>query len=338
MEILSEKIKYLWGVIGHEKISEYLLKSLRNQRLAHAYLFLGQPNLGKRTLALNFIQAILCHSLQPQNETIPCQNCSLCRQFLAHQYSDYYEITEESDKKYISIDQIRDLRHKLSLKSDSYKFALISGAENMTLEASNSFLKTLEEPTAKTMIFIISSHAEAIPKTIFSRCQIIRFNTVPFKTIAQFLTRKYQITPSSAGRIVCLSQGRPGFALKLAESPDSLRYQEEESKEIISSINSHLYLRFSHLNLQKFSPDDLANGFGRFFSAWQTVGRDLLLTKLGLQNLIVNRKENLSYKNSVAGTETRQLVDFLNFSLLLPKLFKNNINPKKLAENLLIKL
>ena len=337
MELLTEKIIKFGDIIGHEKITAYLIKSLKNHKLAHAYLFLGQPNLGKRTLALNFIQSILCHSQPSQNGNIPCQICSLCRQFLTGQYSDYYEINKESDKKYISIEQIRDLRHKLSLKSNSYKFALISEAENLTTEASNSFLKTLEEPTAKTLIFIISSNEESVPKTIISRCQIIRFNTVPFATISQSLRQKYEISPSSANQIVQLSQGRPGLALKLAESPDFFRQQEEKTKETISLINSSLSQKLNYLAAQKFSSQDSPAAFSDIFSLWQTVGRDLLLTKFSLENNLINRKEKLSYKKSAAGRKIGQLCEFLNFSLLVSKLLKNNINPKVLAENFLTK-
>ena len=104
-------------------------------------------------------------------------------------HPDFYEIKKEEDKKNISIEQIRKLREKLGLRAflGEYKVALIDEAESMTEEANNALLKTLEEPSEKTVIILITTNARSLPQTIVSRCQIIRFLPVNRKGILEFL-------------------------------------------------------------------------------------------------------------------------------------------------------
>lgn len=157
-----------WNIVGHKRQLKFLENAVADGHLAHGLLFAGPTGVGKHRIAVALAQAMLCEA------STACGNCAQCRAFLAGTNPDYLEISGEAG---IKIEQIRELIFKLSLKaySGKYKVAVIDCAEQMTIEAANSLLKSLEEPTDKTLIILISSNPNRLPKTIVSRVQKITF-------------------------------------------------------------------------------------------------------------------------------------------------------------------
>ncbi len=141
-------------ISSRQRITDYLKKSIEKNRVNHAYLFTGPEWTEKKEVALWFAE--LLGSKKP----------------------DITEVSVSEDKKEISIEQIRDLRRYLSLSSHSslYKVAIIEEADKMTQEASDALLKTLEEPRGSAILILISSTASALPETILSRCEEIKFH------------------------------------------------------------------------------------------------------------------------------------------------------------------
>lgn len=162
-------------IIGHKNITSFLEKSVKNGEISHAYLFYGPSHLGKKAVASHFAEVILGR---------PIAN-----------HPDVYLVGRERDEKEsklaknISIEQIRELERKLSLSSflNSYKIGIIEEAETMSEEAANSLLKTLEEPTPKTVIILLSTSTSALPATIVSRCQTLKFLPVAKEKIYDHL-------------------------------------------------------------------------------------------------------------------------------------------------------
>ncbi len=155
-------------IIGHKKQIELLSKAFERGKLAHAYVFAGPSGIGKKTLAKNLAQALLCDQSQA------CGICPQCKTFIAAANADFLDVSGDGGVK---IEQIRELSYKLSLKPylAKNKVALIDEADHMTVEAANALLKVLEEPKAFTYLFLISSNPSRLPKTISSRCQKISF-------------------------------------------------------------------------------------------------------------------------------------------------------------------
>jgi len=163
------------NIIGHKNIVSFLEKSLKNKQIAHAYLFYGPKHLGKKTIAENFAEMLLG---QP----------------IVNHPAIYFVKRERKEKENkmaqnISIEQIRELERKLSLSSflNSYKIGIIEEAETMSIEAANSLLKTLEEPTPKTVIILLASNISVLPATIVSRCQVLKFLPVAKEKIYNHL-------------------------------------------------------------------------------------------------------------------------------------------------------
>jgi DNA polymerase-3 subunit delta' len=157
-------------IIGQEHILNYLKRSIESNRVSHAYLFEGSGYLDKKTMALWFVKCLGC------------------------QGPDITEITVPEDKEEIGIEQIRELRRYLSLSSHSspYKTAIIDEAERMTSEAANALLKTLEEPRGNAVLILITSIPSALPDTIVSRCEEIRFRAGSLDKISKdFIKKEY---------------------------------------------------------------------------------------------------------------------------------------------------
>jgi DNA polymerase-3 subunit delta' len=138
------------------------------QRLPHSLLLLSTPGLGAEQLA-NWITALaLCES----QDTRPCAVCASCHLLRSDSHPDSHVVRLLEDASQIKVDQVRDLIEALSLKSyrGGYKVGVIEGAEALNVNGANAFLKTLEEPTANTVLIMIARPSHRLPATIASRC------------------------------------------------------------------------------------------------------------------------------------------------------------------------
>jgi DNA polymerase III subunit delta' len=154
--------------------------ALAAQRLPHSLLLLSTPGLGAERLA-NWITALtLCESQDPR----PCGVCASCQLLRADSHPDSYTVRLEEDAHQIKVDQVRGLIESLSLKSyrGGYKVGVIEGAESLNANGANAFLKTLEEPTANTVLIMIAKPSHRLPATIASRC--LRLTLQPPPTAA----------------------------------------------------------------------------------------------------------------------------------------------------------
>lgn len=167
------------------------LQGLRG-RLPHALLLKGAQGIGKFDLAMNFAQSLLCES--PQEDGTPCAACNSCHWFEQDCHPDFRKVqpdalsaSEEGEEKAngkkpsreISVDQIRDLSSfcNLSAHSGGYRVVVINPAESMNLNAANSLLKTLEEPTDKLLFILVSNKPQQLLPTILSRSLSLAIHT-----------------------------------------------------------------------------------------------------------------------------------------------------------------
>jgi DNA polymerase III subunit delta' len=145
-----------------------LRAALGSGRLPHSLLVLSVPGLGAEQLA-NWITAlVLCES----PGTRPCDACPSCRLLRSDSHPDAHVVRLEDDAQQIKVDQVRELIDCLTLKSyrGGYKVGVIEGAEALNTNGANAFLKTLEEPSADTVLIMIARPNHRLPATIASRC------------------------------------------------------------------------------------------------------------------------------------------------------------------------
>jgi len=164
-------------VNSHKKQWDFLKRKFDSEQLSHAYLFSGKKQIGKKDFAKEFIKFINCLSEKER----PCQKCQNCQMIEKGFFADFM-LVEPEDGKEIPILKIREVQNFLSYKSyysSAYKSVIVDNAEKMNWEAQSCFLKTLEEPKGKTILILISSKADILLPTIFSRCQTIKFSGKP---------------------------------------------------------------------------------------------------------------------------------------------------------------
>ena len=145
-----------------------LRASLAAGRLPHSLLLLSPPGLGAEQLASWITALLLCESQDPR----PCGVCPSCRLLRADSHPDAHVTRLEEDAQQIKVEQVRGLIESLALKSyrGGYKVGVIEGAEALNANGANAFLKTLEEPTANTVLILIARPSNRLPATIASRC------------------------------------------------------------------------------------------------------------------------------------------------------------------------
>jgi len=153
-----------------------LRRALETDRVAHAYAFVGPAGAGRMTTALAFAQALLCPSAG-------CGACRACRLAALRQHPDLHVLvptppeTNPKGARAIRIDAIRELERQAALRPvmARRKLFVLDEAERMTGEAPQAFLKTLEEPPVGTVMILVLPRARALPATVVSRCQVVRF-------------------------------------------------------------------------------------------------------------------------------------------------------------------
>lgn len=161
----------------------------QTDRIAHALLFYGQAGIGKQAFVRLFAQRLLC--LSPKAENV-CGDCQSCLLFEYGNHPDYCFIHPEKEAGMIKIDQIRELvsfsQHTPQISTS--KVIVLKPAEAMNISASNALLKTLEEPTKNTYLFLISDHMSLLTPTILSRCQKVNMPVPPEETIDPVLLQQ----------------------------------------------------------------------------------------------------------------------------------------------------
>jgi len=172
-------------VVGQEHITETLKNSIKNNRIAHAYLFTGPRGVGKTTTARIFAKALNCEN---PVDAEPCNKCNLCLEIQNLQSMDIIEIDGASNR---GIDEIRTLREsvKYAPTRGKYKIYIIDEVHMLTKESFNAFLKTLEEPPEHTIFIFATTDVHKVPLTIISRCQRFDFRRIQMDTIKETLVK-----------------------------------------------------------------------------------------------------------------------------------------------------
>ena len=162
------------SVACQERVVELFQNAIRNNHLAHAYIFAGQEGVGKTSFSRELAKAIFCK--HPGLDA--CDTCNNCQRINSDNFSDLFFILPEKNSRVIKIEQLKYLQDVLKVKplESKYKMVIIQSADKMNEEASNCLLKTLEEPPSYAIIILIVTSLESVRETIRSRCQIVRFS------------------------------------------------------------------------------------------------------------------------------------------------------------------
>jgi DNA polymerase III subunit gamma/tau len=215
-------------VVGQQHIVTTLKNSIRLNRMAHAYLFTGPRGVGKTSLARILAKTVNCISRMGEE---PCGTCENCVAIDNGSFVDIIEIDAASTRKIEDIRELRETVKYLPMKG-AYKTYILDEAHQLTGDAKDAFLKTLEEPPGHNIFILATTEAQKIPYTIMSRCQRFDFRRIPDPEIAGQLKR------------ICDEDGigydDGVFQYIATEADGSLRDAESLLDQVISYSGQHI--------------------------------------------------------------------------------------------------
>lgn len=281
------------NIIGHQKQREILSKLIENGNIPHALLFSGPEKIGKKEIAIDFSKKIL----GKDNDT------------------DFFILS--SKENIITIEEIRKLQEKLSLKpyNHDFKVVIIDNVHLMKKEAQNAFLKTLEEPKGSSILILITPYPSMLLKTIFSRVQELKFSLVSKEEIEKHLI-ELGADKEKAKEISLISSGQIGKAIDYFNNPEKVEIFNQAIKDISIMPSMNYFQRFNYA--KKMSEleniDEIMDIWQRYFR------REMIIT--------INRGENLMKSKELIKniSETRYLIN------------STNANKRLILENLLLKI
>lgn len=213
------------NIIGNNEIKKDLKTLIESNNISHSYIFSGISGIGKFLFAKEFAKAILCLNLEEK----PCNHCKACEGFDNLNNPDIIIIDEQDES--IKTEQIKKLTNGVLEKpiQSSKKIYIINNCENMTKEAQNGLLKTLEEPPEYVIMLLITSNENLLLNTIKSRCIKIQFNKLTDKEIQEYFNK---ISEKINDKMLKAFGGSIGKAIELNDKIEIYEKVEQNFHEI----------------------------------------------------------------------------------------------------------
>ena len=302
----------------------------KEQRLPHALLLTGPLGMGKQSFALALANSLLCLSPQESGNTLQaCGTCSACQLFTANTHPDLYFIAPEEEGKAIKVEQIREMSEKNSLTAhlSSYKIHLIMQADRMNIAASNSLLKTLEEPSANSLIILVSDSPELLSATIRSRCQQLHFPPPEPDEAIKWLEK--QSVKSDSKLLLSMAHGAPLAALAIDQAD-------------VLTLRDEIFNEFGRLVFSKTDPVKVAGNWQKHdlnvIFNWMTIWViDMIRLKYNHAEPIIDNTDKLQALLKIASAfSLQQLFEIYQKQLQAGRLLNKQLNKLLLLESLLI--
>ncbi len=331
----------MWQVIGQTRVVTFFRRSLEEESLAHAYLFVGPPHVGKMTLALNLAQALNCQAAER-----PCGECTSCQKIASANHADVQVIgltqnvdsTEAKPRAEIGIDQIRQMQHSASLPpfEGKYKIFIIEGAEFLSIEAANCLLKTLEEPIGKVIFILLTINDRFLPATVVSRCQRLELPPLAATEVETVLNSRGGIETKKAKLLARLSHGCLGWALSAAFDDSLLHQRAEKIDRLLEIINADYEERFACATQLAAQFTQNRGAVQEVLDLWLDYWRDLLLVKIGCSDIVTNVDQSATLVEMAKGYRLTQIKAFINSIQAAGEQLRQNANPRLVLEVLML--
>lgn len=341
-------------VVGQQHVSQTLKNALKNDHLAHAFLFCGPRGVGKTTCARILAKVLNCQNLGEDHE--PCNTCSSCESF---NNNASFNITELDAASNNSVEHIRALIEQVRFQPQQgkYKVFIIDEVHMLSQQAFNAFLKTLEEPPSYAVFILATTEKHKIIPTILSRCQIFDFKRIQIADTVGHLEKICQQENIAADRdalhiIAQKADGALRDALSIFDrivsfSGDKITYQDvinnlnvldydyyfKVVETFLTSDSSDLLLIFNDILKKGFDEEVFINGLAEHI-------RNLLVCKdeKTIQLLETGEALQAKYKEQAGKTPLSLLLTALNLCNQCDVDFKQARNKRLHVEMALIKM
>ncbi|TFH34069.1 MAG: hypothetical protein E4G93_05920 [Dehalococcoidia bacterium] len=246
----------MWRTVGQQSSTEQLSRSISEDTVHHAYMFVGPRHTGKNTLAVDLACALNC-----EGDEKPCGTCHVCHRILEEKHADVIITTpntpidaddsngtpeDEPQGRSIRLPHIHKLQHISSLPpfEGKRKVLILENADHMTDEAANCLLKTLEEPPPYVTWILLVEDENRVLETVISRCQRIDVRPMPTGQLEHYLTETLGTAPENAHLLASISQGRTGWAISALTDESVLATRSARIESIIQLIYMGYAARF----------------------------------------------------------------------------------------------
>jgi len=295
----------------HEKIMQNLINNVRSLNPSHAYIFEGVKGMYKSENARLFANALVC----TDTENAPCGKCHSCIEAFSSTNPDIIWVEHDKGadgkpKKTIGVEAARKVNNDALKKpfGNAKKVFIIPDGENLTVEAQNALLKTLEEPPQYVVFIIIIPSASQLLPTITSRCTLISFNPVSEDKILKYINEKY---PDDVPRSKFLSrycEGVPGMVDKIISDVEfeELRTKSLEIMPFLISTN----------HSDSFKVSDFANEnsdkINDILNLWISFLRDISLILCRSEETLINSDKLTQLKALSKNITLKRCIDGVN--------------------------
>lgn len=320
-----------WQIAGHEWAAKLLQEHIARGDVRHAYLMTGPSGVGRRTLALQFAQALNC--LQPPAPGDFCGTCRACLQIASMKHVDLSILQAEKEGGVLKVDSIREVQHSLSLLpyEAHYRVALLLRFQEANPNAQNALLKTLEEAPARVILLLTADSAESLLPTITSRCETLRLRPTSLARLEQELVER-GVGGEDARLLAHLSGGRLGYALRLKDDPERLEQRRAFIEDLLNMLGANRRERFTYAETICRDREALREAYLIWLSFWRDLllcaaSPDMPLINLDLEEII----QGLAQKIDLATARAR-IVDLEQAVRRLD----SNVNARLITEVLLL--
>ncbi len=341
-------------LIGQEHVQKTLSNAIASNRIAHGYIFSGQRGTGKTTVARILARCLNC---EKGPTPTPCGLCSSCLEITAGNSVDVIEIDAASNR---GINEMREIRENVRYRParDRYKVFIVDEAHQITKEAFNALLKTLEEPPEWVVFILCTTEAYEIPNTIASRCQHFSFRSVDFVEVMnrmRFIVKEEGIEADDEVLAVVAHAGEGSVRDSLSALDQAiaccgktLRVEEVRAllgvfavtslRSVAEAVQQQDGARMLDIVQELEATGQSLQHFSRELARYW---RNLLVAKIsGKPTRLIagSDREQLALLETSAGFSEEDLTRYLNLTLDLYKALQSSLQPRLHLELGLIKL
>jgi len=321
-----------WNVFTEQpRVAELLARSLRHDRLAHAYLFAGPRGVGKKQMAIHLAQALFC----TERDHDACGQCLQCRRVEGGNHPDVYQIAPDGGS--LKIDQIRALQKEMTMRAveSTRKVYILEHVDRMTVQAANSLLKFLEEPPAGVVALLLTENSHAVLPTILSRCQQVNFAPLSGEALARKLYEEG--VPAGLAQVAAQITAHLDDARQLSQSEWFAQFRSiviqlvQECKQ--RNMNALLMIQ------DQFSKNDrLKEELPLFLDLLILWLRDILYVQAGRHARLINSDQQDVLQGQALIWTMEELLHGIDMVMDTKNRIERNANPQLALERLVLQI